>query len=294
MAETPEPNLEGHDPSAPEPGLLGARRIRTLLDSHGIRLTRSLGQNFVIDPNTIRKMVEIAGVTSDDHVLEIGAGAGSLTVALAQEARAVTAIEIDRRLLPVLEATTGHQHNVTIVRADALQVDLASYGADVVVANLPYNIAATVVIEVLERCPTVRRVTVMTQREVAERLASAPGNKVYGQTTVLAAFHARAKVAGKVSRRAFFPVPNVDSSIVRLDRVAPPQVDHDLFKSIVKAAFSQRRKVVRNTVHPLLGDDPDRVFALAGVDPGSRPEELDTEAFASLARCATTIRAEGR
>lgn len=271
--------------------LLGGKRVRELLQRHDIRLTKSLGQNFVVDPNTIRKMIAAAAIGSDDHVLEIGAGAGSLTLGLASQAAKVTAIEVDERLRPILETTIGGTRNVEMVYGDALKLDLDPYEADVVVANLPYNIAATVVIDVLENCPTVRTLTVMTQREVAERMAAPPGSKIYGRTSLLVAYDARASSAGTVSRQAFLPVPNVDSSIVRLERREPPAVDREVFKEVVKAAFSQRRKTIRNTLGPLTGaSDPDAFLSDAGVDPGRRPETLSLDDFVAISRSVAQAR----
>lgn len=272
--------------------LLGARRLRDLLDANGIRLTKSLGQNFVIDPNTIRKMIAAADIRPEDHVLEIGAGAGSLTVGLASAARRVTAVEVDDRLAPVLQESVGSYDNVDLIYADATSTDLAGLEAEVVVANLPYNIAATLVIKILEECPSVRVLTVMTQREVAERLAAVPGSKIYGQTSVLVAFDAAARTAGTVSRNAFFPVPNVDSSIVRLERRDTPPVDRGLFKAVVKAAFAQRRKTMRNCLVGVVGsvDVAEAILATAGIDPMARPETLDLDGFVSVVHAVAGTR----
>jgi 16S rRNA (adenine1518-N6/adenine1519-N6)-dimethyltransferase len=273
--------------------LLGARRLRELLDLHGIRPTKSLGQNFVIDPNTIRKVVEVANLGSGDHVLEIGAGAGSLTLGLADAAGRVVALEYDRRLLPVLNETLGSVANVEVVHGDALEVDLAGFGATKVVANLPYNIAASVVLKVLEAAPGVESLTVMTQREVGERLAAAPGSKTYGQPSVLVAYFAAARVAAQISRRVFYPEPNVDSVLVRIDRRAPPEgSDHETFAALVRAGFSQRRKSLRNSLAPLVGS-PARAEGLleaAGIDPGTRAERLPLDRFVALEQ---VLRASG-
>lgn len=267
-------------------GLLGARRIRELLDERGIRLTKTLGQNFVIDPNTIRKMVEVAGVGPGDHVLEIGAGAGSLTLGLAATGARVTALEVDERLLPILAETLAGAPGVEVVAGDALRFDYSATDANVMVANLPYNIAATVVIQALQEGPALRRLTVMTQREVAERLAAGPGSKIYGQTSLLVAFHGIARLAGTVSRNAFYPVPNVDSSIVVIERNAPPDVDENLFRAVVKAGFGQRRKTLRSGLAVLAGSPSAATDLLeqAGVDPGARAESLDLDAFVRIAR----------
>ena len=265
----------------------GAARLRTLLDSHGVRPSKALGQNFVIDPNTIRRIVQVAGVSGEDRVLEIGPGAGSLTIELARIAREVVAVEADRALLPVLEESLRGLDNVEVVHADALRTDLSGLGADALVANLPYNIAASLVMKTLETAPGIARLTVMTQREVGERLAAAPGSRVYGQVSVLCAFHAWVGIAMRVSRRAFYPVPNVDSVVVNLERRADrPDVDYGSLVEIVRAAFSQRRKTVRNSLAPLVGsaEAAESAVAAAGIDPGLRPESLSLERFVDLAR----------
>ncbi|MEA2461470.1 MAG: rRNA (adenine1518-N6/adenine1519-N6)-dimethyltransferase, partial [Actinomycetota bacterium] len=161
------------------PELLGARRVRELLDRHSIRPTKTLGQNFVIDPNTIRKTLAVADIDPNDHVLEIGAGAGSLTVGLAMSARKVTAVEVDAKLVPLLKEVTSAHANVDVIHVDALSFDVDAVQADSVVANLPYNIATLVVLRILDLAPTVRSLTVMTQREVGERLSAPPGSKIY-------------------------------------------------------------------------------------------------------------------
>ena len=276
------------DPAA---AFLGARRIRELLDQHDVRLTKSLGQNFVIDPNTIRKVVELAYVEPGDKVLEIGAGAGSLSVGLAAAGADVTALEIDDRLLPILEETTAGL-GINVVHEDAMTYDYSSSSATTVVANLPYNIAATLVLKILEEAPAIERLTVMTQREVGERLAADPGTKAFGLSTVLAAYWSTARLAGTVSRNAFYPVPNVDSALVELTRHEQfAEVDYIRYKQIAKAAFGQRRKMLRASLAPL-GLPPD-CFDDAGIDPTARAEELSAEAFARLTiACASENSAE--
>lgn len=266
--------------------LLGARRLRELLEEHGVRPRKQFGQNFVIDPNTIRKVIETAGLSPGDRVVEIGAGAGSLTLGLAAAAGRVIALELDDRLLPVLEATCGAIPNVEIVEADALQYDFAAAGAASVVANLPYNIAVPVVMRILEAAPNIGELTVMTQREVGERLAASPGSKAYGGVSVLVRYVAEARVAGRVSRRAFYPVPGVDSVIVRIVRHAALDVDRGSLEAVVRAAFGQRRKTLRNTLAGLMGGPAAAEAALrrAGIDPGARAEEVGVDGFLALAR----------
>ncbi len=266
--------------------LLGARRLRALLDAHGIRPRRELGQNFVVDPNTIRKLVAVSGVGPDDVVLEIGAGAGSLTLGLADRARRVIAVEADPRLVGVLHEVVGDLPQVDIVAGDALRIDPGSFGASALVANLPYRIAATVVLRVLEQAPDIARLTVMVQREVAERLAAGPGDPAYGRTSVLVSYFARAEVAVGVARTAFFPVPEVDSAVARIVRVTPPPIPYEPLRDVVGAAFAQRRKTLRNSLGALFSSTAAAAAALevAGIDPGERPERIGLDGFVALAR----------
>ncbi|MDQ4145645.1 MAG: 16S rRNA (adenine(1518)-N(6)/adenine(1519)-N(6))-dimethyltransferase RsmA [Actinomycetota bacterium] len=267
--------------------LLGAARVRTLLEKHDVRPNKSLGQNFVVDPNTIRKTLAVAEPFSDDVVLEVGPGVGSLTVGLAESVKRVVAIERDDRLIPVLNEVTHDLPNVEVVHADATRIDLGAFRATSLVANLPYNIAASIVLKVLEEASTVRTITVMTQREVGERLAAGPGTKTYGATSVLTAFFAQARVAATVSRNAFWPVPNVDSVIVRANRRNSIE-DRDVkaFFSVVKAAFAQRRKTLRNALAPVVGSEAgaEALLRAAGVDPSARAESLAARDYLELAR----------
>ncbi|MDQ3958130.1 MAG: 16S rRNA (adenine(1518)-N(6)/adenine(1519)-N(6))-dimethyltransferase RsmA, partial [Actinomycetota bacterium] len=235
------------------PELLGAARLRRLLDEHDVRPQKSLGQNFVIDPNTIRKVVAVAGVGPEDHVLEIGAGAGSLTLGLAEAARRVTAIEFDRRLHPVLAQSLAGVANVDVVHEDATRLDWRSVEATSLVANLPYNIATPLVLDALAEAPQIHTFTVMTQREAGERLVAGPGSKAYGHVSVVVAFYASGEIAAPVSRRVFYPEPNVDSVLVRLTRRALPPVDPVRLFALTRAAFAQRRKTLKSTLAPLAG-----------------------------------------
>jgi 16S rRNA (adenine1518-N6/adenine1519-N6)-dimethyltransferase len=266
--------------------LLGARRIRELFEAHGIRPHKELGQNFVIDPNTIRKVVEVAGDLSDKVVLEIGAGAGSLTLGLAGAARRVIAVEFDARVVPALSEALIGIDNVDVAEADAMKLDYAALEATVMVANLPYNIAVPLVMAVLETAPQMTSLTVMTQREVGERLAASPGNKSYGQVSVLVGYWARANVAARISRNAFFPVPTVDSVLVRIVRREPPAVPYGRLNEIVKAAFGQRRKTLRNTLRPLGSsvNEVERSIRAAGVDPSARPETVGLDGWVAITR----------
>lgn len=265
--------------------MLGAARVRELLDRYDIKPRKALGQNFVIDPNTIRKVVAAAGVSPGDRVLEIGPGVGSLTSGLLDAGAEVVAIEVDPRLAQVLRETTEGRA-VSVIEGDALEVDLAGLDVTSVVANLPYNVAATLVLRLLEAAPDIETLVVMTQREVGERFVAGPGSKVYGVTSVLAAFYADVEIAARISRRAFYPVPNVDSVLIRLQRRGAPDVDHDRFTSIVKAAFGQRRKTLRRGLAGLASssDEVDAWLQRAEVDAGARPEDLALDSFLSLAR----------
>lgn len=269
-----------------EAELLGARRIRDLLMRHRVMLTKSLGQNFVVDPNTIRKVVDVAQVGPRDHVLEIGAGAGSLTLELSERARHVTALEIDERMRPILAETLDRAANVTVVFEDVLEADLAAIDVTKVVANLPYNIAAQTVIKVLQETRSVETLCVMTQREVGERLAAAPGSKTYGLSSVLVAFYGTASVAGRISRNVFFPVPGVDSVLVnvRRDPDAPLDVE-GRFIEVARAAFGQRRKNIRNALGSIASvSEVEAALRAASVDPTARAESLHVTDFIALAR----------
>lgn len=268
-------------------GLLGARGLRELLKRHSIQPKKYLGQNFVIDPNTIRKVLESADVGASDDILEIGPGAGSLTLGLAGRARSVTAIEFDTRLMPVLEEVLDGASNVELINGDALEVELSGVRANKMVANLPYNIASAVVIRVLESAPQIEASTVMTQKEVGDRLVAVPGSKTYGIPTVLVSYFASARIAGRVSRRAFWPIPGVDSvivSVVRNDEL--PDVPYLSVASVVRAAFSQRRKTVRNAIADFAGTTLEAEAALvaAGLDLSIRAEEMDLKDYLDLVR----------
>jgi 16S rRNA (adenine1518-N6/adenine1519-N6)-dimethyltransferase len=274
--------------------LLGARRIRELFDAHGIRPHKELGQNFVIDPNTIRKMVDVAGDLTNETVLEIGAGAGSLTLGLAAGAGKVIAVEFDARVVPALRESLEGISNVEVSEADAMRLDYESIDATSLVANLPYNIAVPLVMRVLETAPQIKSLTVMTQREVGERLAAGPGTKSYGQVSVLVSYWATTRVAGRISRNAFFPVPTVDSVLVRIDRRVSPDVDYATLNEAVKVAFAQRRKTLRNTIGPLAGSTAtaEELLRATGVDPGARPETVPLESWVAIARSLAASEAE--
>ena len=271
----------------PEP--LTPRDVRRLLDTHGLAPRRSSGQNFVVDPNTVRKIVRDAGVGPDDLVLEIGPGLGSLTIPLAAVARRVVAVEIDAGLVRALGEVLDGVGNVEVVHADAMQIDLGALvdgGPARLVANLPYNVATPLVMQVLAAAGAFTELFVMVQREVGERWTARVGDPLYSAVTVKVGLVADAAVVADVPRSVFHPVPNVDSVTVRI--TPHPSADEDgllpTVLDVVDAAFAQRRKTLRNTLSRVADRDAvDRALARAGIDAGARPETLDTEAFRRLA-----------
>jgi 16S rRNA (adenine1518-N6/adenine1519-N6)-dimethyltransferase len=270
--------------------LLTPGDIRTLLAEHGLRTSRRLGQNFLADPNTARRIVRLAGVEPGDCVLEIGAGLGSLTLALLERGSSVLAVELDRKLEPVLEQVVAGQGDVRIVTGDALRVDLAALlggGTWRCVSNLPYSVATPVVIRLLEEAPVVTGGLVMVQREVAERIVAAPGTLAYGAPSVRVAYYAEAKIVGMVPRAVFVPVPKVDSALVEFVRRDAPPVDvpsRERLFQLVRAGFAHRRKMLRRTLRPALGERTESVLTDGGIDPTARAESLGLTEWAALAR----------
>jgi len=278
---------------APEPTLLGAGEIRELAARHGIRPTKQWGQNFVVDGNTVRRIVRVADVGPHDTVVEIGPGLGSLTLALLPAVARVVAVEVDPVLAAALpETVAGHAPGLAdrleVVPADAMTVTaLPGPPPTALVANLPYNVSVPVVLRFLERFPDLRTILVMVQLEVAERLAAGPGSKTYGVPSVKAAWYADVRLAGQVPRSVFWPVPNVDSGLVMLTRREPPRTSAtraEVF-ACVDAAFAQRRKTLRAALASWAGSAAAAEAALvaAGVDPRTRGEQLDVTAFAAIA-----------
>jgi len=271
--------------------LLSPADIGDIARRYGITPSRSLGQNFVIDQNTIRRIVRLADIHPEDRVIEVGAGLGTLTLALAEAAERVTAIELDRKLIPALEEVLQGIRNVEVVVGDAMQIDyapLVAAGMHRMVANLPYNIATPLIANLLEQRPEITDFVVMVQREAGERFVASPGSKTYGAVSLLVAYHAEARLLGKVPASVFWPVPNVESLLVRLTRRVPVvDVAGGELMRVVRAAFSQRRKTIRNTLSSGLGlsvGEVEAALALAGVDPGARAEALGLEEFAGLVR----------
>jgi 16S rRNA (adenine1518-N6/adenine1519-N6)-dimethyltransferase len=264
--------------------------IARLLSAHGLRPSRALGQNFVADPNTVRRVARLAGVGPGDRVLEIGAGLGSLTLALAETGASVVAVETDRHLIPALRSVT-ETAGVAVVEADAMRVDLAALvsehggGQWRLVANLPYNVATPLVLRTLVEVDAVTRLLVMVQREVGERMAAAVGDDAYGSVSVRIAYFARAEVVGQVPASVFVPRPRVESVLVHLERLPSPAVDPALvsygrLEAVVKAGFGHRRKMLRRSLAGVVSPE---AFARAGVRPDARAEELDIAAWGRLA-----------
>jgi 16S rRNA (adenine1518-N6/adenine1519-N6)-dimethyltransferase len=268
-----------HSPSA----------IRSLLAEHGLAPSRALGQNFVADANTVRRIARLAEVGTGDSVVEVGAGLGSLTLALLETGAEVTAIETDVHLVPVLREVV-EPHGATVVEGDAMRLDwnelLAPREAWVLVANLPYNIATPLLLDLLEGAPSIDRMLVMVQLEVGERLAATPGTKAYGIPSVRRAWWADATVVGKVPPTVFVPPPRVDSALVVIRR-RPPAGDAEQREAVfalVEAGFGQRRKMLRRSLAGLATVDD---LAAAGIRPEARGEELD---LGDWIRLAATIK----
>lgn len=274
------------------PRLLGAGDVRRLAESLGLRPTKSRGQNFVIDANTVRRIVRTAGVASDDVVVEVGPGLGSLTLALLSAVKRVVAVEVDEALAAALPSTVAEfapslADRLEVVTADAMRVtSLPGPNPSALVANLPYNVAVPVLLHLLETFPTLRRVLVMVQKEVADRLAAGPGSRTYGVPSVKAAWYGQVRPAGSVSRTVFWPAPNVDSGLVALERRdPPPQAERAAVFSVVDAAFAQRRKTLRAALSGWAGSAAaaETILRDAGVDPRARGEQLTVEDFARIA-----------
>lgn len=250
-------------------------RIHELLDHGGLAPRRDLGQNFVADPNTVRRIAHLAAVGPGDHVVEIGAGLGSLTLALAETGASVVAVEVDRGIVRTLRNVIADTPTVRVVEADAMTADwadlLAAGDRWTLVANLPYNVATPLVCDLLDTVPAISSMLVMVQREVADRLAAAPGSKQYGAVSVKVAYWATAKMVATVPASVFVPRPNVESALVRIERRDPPAVDRAAMFELVRTAFGQRRKMLRRSLAGLVSADQ---FAAAGVSPEERPEQL--------------------
>lgn len=279
--------------------LLGPAEIRELASRLGVVPTKKLGQNFVHDPNTVRRIVAAAKLTPQDVVVEVGPGLGSLTLALLPVVAHVHAVEIDPVLAGALPDTVATHAGpsaaarLTVHTADALRVTAADLGAPeptALVANLPYNVAVPVLLHLLAELPGLRRGLVMVQKEVADRLTAGPGSRMYGVPSVKLAWHVTARSVGRVPPAVFWPMPNVDSGLVAFTRRDPPRSDvsrEEVF-AVIDAAFAQRRKTLRAALANWAGgaDRAEAVLTAAGVDPGARGESLTVEQFAAIAAAA--------
>jgi len=287
--------------SLPTPSpLLGPADVRELAARLGVRPTKTLGQNFVVDANTVRRIVRTAALGPDDVALEVGPGLGSLTLGLLEVVAHVVAVEIDPVLAAALPGTVAARdpdagRRLTVVVADALRLaELPGPPPTALVANLPYNVSVPVLLTVLERFPSVRTGLVMVQAEVADRLAAAPGDRVYGVPSVKAAWYADVRRAGPVGRTVFWPVPNVDSGLVAFTRREPPEsaVPRAEVFACVDAAFAQRRKTLRAALAGWAGSPAvaEEALRAAGVDPRSRGEQLSVTDFAGVAAALRALR----
>ncbi|MDA0370612.1 MAG: 16S rRNA (adenine(1518)-N(6)/adenine(1519)-N(6))-dimethyltransferase RsmA [Actinomycetota bacterium] len=269
------------------------RDIVELLESHGLSPRRAFGQNFVADPNTVRRISRLADVGPADHVVEIGAGLGSLTLALAETGARVTAIEVDHGVAPVLRdvvSRSEHADHIHVIEDDARHVDWSTLEPRdtplTVVANLPYNVATPLVADLLDDVPRIRRFVVMVQKEVAQRLAARPGSSDFGGISVKVSYWATARLLGDVPPTVFVPRPKVTSAIIEIVRRDEPAVasDRSMLFDLVRTAFGKRRKMLRRSLHGVVSDDQ---FAAAAIDPTRRPEELSVVDWGRLTDAVT-------
>ena len=269
--------------------LLGAAEIREIAARIGVNPTKKLGQNFVVDANTCRRIVKVADVQSDDVALEIGPGLGSLTLALLEIANSVIAIEIDPRLaveLPLTVQAHGFEvERLTVLNEDALTTQSLPAEPTILVANLPYNVSVPVLLHFLEKFPTIRSGVVMVQSEVADRLVARPGSKTYGSPSVKATWWADLSGAGNVARQVFWPIPNVDSSLVRFIRhhAAGSESERLITFTVIDAAFAQRRKMLRSALSQVFSGAAEDAIVKAGIDPTARGETLLLRDFMAIA-----------
>ncbi|RIQ27117.1 16S rRNA (adenine(1518)-N(6)/adenine(1519)-N(6))-dimethyltransferase RsmA [Jiangella rhizosphaerae] len=295
-----------NDETSAGPRLLGPADVRRLAAELDLRPTKTLGQNFVIDPNTVRRIVRVSGVGAGDVVVEVGPGLGSLTLALLPVVSRVVAVEVDPVLAARLPSTVGEYapglaDRLEVVPADALRVSgLPGPAPTALVANLPYNVSVPVLLHLLETFPSLSRALVMVQKEVADRLAAPPGSRTYGVPSVKAAWYATVSPAGSVGRSVFWPVPNVDSGLVLLERRADVEAGREPAEraavfAVVDAAFAQRRKTLRAALSGWAGSPAaaEAVLTAAGVDPRARGEQLTVDDFTRIAAARPAMNASG-
>lgn len=275
------------------PRLLGPAEVRSLAAELDLRPTKQRGQNFVIDANTVRRIVRDSGIGPDDVVVEVGPGLGSLTLGLLEVARRVVAVEIDPLLADRLPATIADRapdqvDAFEVVLGDAMRIEqIPGPPPTALVANLPYNVSVPVLIHMLTLLPSLERGLVMVQAEVADRLAAGPGSKIYGVPSVKAAWFADVRRAGSIGRNIFWPMPNVDSGLVAWTRCDPPDTTatREQVFTVIDAAFATRRKQIRAALRPLAGSSEaaEHALTLAGIDPTARGEVLTVADFARIA-----------
>ena len=274
--------------------LLGATEIRELATKLNLNPSKGLGQNFVIDGNVCQRIVRQVSIGKDDVVLEIGPGLGSLSLAILETGAPLLAIEIDSRLAMQLPETLDSHapgSDYTVINEDALEVIALPKAPTVLVANLPYNVSVPVLLNLLERFPTLREGVVMVQAEVADRLAAQPGNKDFGVPSLKAAWWAKLSLAGNISRNIFWPVPNVDSKLVYFKRDTSPGDEALRVRvfELIDSAFSQRRKMIRSSMSKVLGEKCESIIQSAGIDPTLRGEALDINAYCAIARKSPSL-----
>ncbi|MBI3990132.1 MAG: 16S rRNA (adenine(1518)-N(6)/adenine(1519)-N(6))-dimethyltransferase RsmA [candidate division NC10 bacterium] len=276
---------------------------RRVLREHGLRPMKRLGQNFLIDPPVRDLIIKVAALKPEDQVVEIGAGTGILTEALASCVRSLWAVEIDPRLFAILKKRIGEREGVTLLQEDALHLDFPSFlgqgaggGRAKVIANLPYSMATAILLKLLPLHNLFSFLLVMVQQEVAERLLAPPGKKAYGSLTVLCRYHADVSLVAKIPREAFYPRPEVSSALIRLDLLPSPRLetpDPAFFFQVVRAAFAQRRKTLRNALLNALGEERpilEQALTTAGIDPTRRGETLNLEEFGQLSNALHDLR----
>lgn len=293
MTEEPAPTTQN---------LLGAQEIRELADMLGIRPTKTLGQNFVIDPNTIRRIIATAIISPDETVVEVGPGLGSLTLGILDAAKDMVAVEIDPPLAEQLPATIakmrpGSEARIDVVLSDAMKVTELPRTPGALVANLPYNVAVPVLLHMFAQFPSIEHALVMVQDEVADRLAAKPGSKIYGVPSVKANWFAEVSKAGVIGTNVFWPAPKIKSGLVAFERRAELLSDlprEEVF-AIIDAAFAQRRKTLRAALSTWAGSGAraGSILEAAGIDPQLRGEKLDIHDFIKIAEAARTVPAVG-
>lgn len=268
--------------------------IKEILSRHGFKFSKSLGQNFLIDGNIVRNIVEKANITKDDYILEIGPGIGTLTEELAIRGKKVVAVEIDKKLLPILDESLGKYNNIEIIHGDILDLDIEKLIEEKmdnkrikIVANLPYYVTTPIIGKLIEDRLNLESIVVMVQKEVANRMASPPGSKQYGSLSVFIDFYTRAEIILNVPKTVFMPQPKIDSSVIKLDiKKELPDIDLDKLFKVVKAGFSKRRKTILNALSSygfdLEKEEIKKVLEGLNIDPSQRAERLSTEDFIKI------------